>query len=50
MSSFYLFIFIFLLLGIYFIYISNAIPKVPHTLFISEYYVQVFLLFWNEQD
>jgi hypothetical protein len=26
------FIFNFLLLGIYFIYISNAIPKVPHTL------------------
>ena len=23
---------VFLLLGIYFIYISNAIPKVPHTL------------------
>jgi hypothetical protein len=26
------FLFVFLLLGIYFIYISNAIPKVPHTL------------------
>jgi hypothetical protein len=25
-------IFIYFLLGIYFIYISNAIPKVPHTL------------------
>jgi hypothetical protein len=26
------YLFIYLLLGIYFIYISNAIPKVPHTL------------------
>jgi hypothetical protein len=30
--SFFLNFLIFLLLGIYFIYISNAIPKVPHTL------------------
>jgi hypothetical protein len=30
--NFFFLILIFLFLGIYFIYISNAIPKVPHTL------------------
>jgi hypothetical protein len=29
--SFFIYLFIFYLLGIFFIYISNAIPKVPHT-------------------
>jgi hypothetical protein len=30
--SIYLFIYLFIKLGIFLIYISNAIPKVPHTL------------------
>jgi hypothetical protein len=31
-SFFFLFLFLIFLLGIFLIYISNAIPKVPHTL------------------
>jgi hypothetical protein len=30
-SSFYIYIYIYILLGIFLIYISNAIPKVPHS-------------------